>query len=91
MDPNDFHYMDTNSFQKIKKVIQVELVPAPPQQIIFILLLSILLIYLAIMYLNNTKHENDLTKDHDTREIKSYSIIKWPIKNMRVKNGLIYI
>lgn len=42
------------------------------------------------MHLNNTKHEKDLTKDHDTREIKSYSIIKWSIKDMRGKNGLIY-
>lgn len=56
----------------------------------FICLLSVLLIYLAIMHLNNTKYENDLTKDHDTREIKSYSIIKWSIKDLGVKNGLIY-
>lgn len=56
----------------------------------FIWLLLVLLIYLAIMHLNNTKHENDQTKDHDTREIKSYSIIKWSIKDLEVKNGLIY-
>lgn len=36
------------------------------------------------------QHENDLTKHHDTREIKSYSVIKWSIKDMGVKTGLIY-
>jgi len=41
------------------------------------------------MHLNNTKHENNLTKYHDTREIKN-SIIKWPIKDLKVKNGLIH-
>lgn len=93
LDPNAFHYMDTNSsniLQEKKKRKSYRLNWFQHPIMTFIWLLLVLLIYLAIMHLNNTKHENDQTKDHDTREIKSYSIIKWSIKDLEVKNGLIY-